>query len=65
MVPSVSGNICSHVGESANIPQVLPFGKVGVARKDIEESARLQQEGGTGVGEQFVDWLDQQVVTFT
>lgn len=40
---------------------VIPWGRFGTLRKDIEAAGKTKSEGGTGRGEEFWKWSEQQV----
>jgi hypothetical protein len=40
---------------------VIPWGRIAPIRKDYEQSAKTIAEGGTGVGERFWQWSEEQV----
>lgn len=40
---------------------VIPWGRFGTLRKDIELAGKAKSEGGTGRGEEFFAWSQKQV----
>ena len=40
---------------------VIPWGRFGTLRKDIEAAGKVKSEGGTGRGEEFWKWSEEQV----
>ncbi|KAI0555555.1 short-chain dehydrogenase [Xylaria curta] len=40
---------------------VIPFGRIGEIRKDLQEAARSKEEGGNGNAAKFWDWTEEQV----
>ena len=40
---------------------VIPSGRFGTLRKDIEASGKAKSEGGNGRGEEFWEWSEKQV----
>lgn len=49
------------VGMSADIMIVVPWGRIYPIKKDVVESAKRKEEGGTGVGLAFWEWTEEQV----
>ncbi|KAL6722206.1 short-chain alcohol dehydrogenase [Lecanora helva] len=44
---------------------ILPWGKIGGFRTDIEAALKPSSEGGTGVAARFITWCDGQIAPFT
>lgn len=44
---------------------IWPWGRVGYLRSDIEDSLRLEVEGGTGKAAKLWAWCDQETARFT
>lgn len=40
---------------------VIPFGRFGALKKDIELSGKRKSEGGNGRAEEFWEWSEKQV----
>ncbi|KAI1813259.1 short-chain dehydrogenase [Poronia punctata] len=40
---------------------VIPFGRLGKIRKDLEEATRSEAEGGNGNSARFWDWTEEQI----
>lgn len=40
---------------------VIPWGRFGSIRKDLEKAAKSHEEGSTGIAEQFWNWCEEQV----
>ncbi|KAI1265965.1 short-chain dehydrogenase [Xylariaceae sp. FL1019] len=40
---------------------VIPFGRIGEIRKDLQEAVRSPEEGGNGNAAKFWDWTEEQV----
>jgi len=40
---------------------VVPWGRIYPIRKDVAESAKRKEEGGTGVALKFWEWTEKQV----
>lgn len=43
---------------------VAPWGRFISLREDIEASSKSKAEGGTGIGEEFWRWTEEQVKSF-
>lgn len=43
---------------------VEPWGRLCLARKDIELGSKTKEEGGTGIAQQFWDWSEKQVAQY-
>ncbi|KAL1835712.1 hypothetical protein VTK73DRAFT_5445 [Phialemonium thermophilum] len=43
---------------------VIPWGRLGSVRKDIEEAARPEAEGGLGMAAKFFEYCDEQTKSF-
>ena len=43
---------------------VIPWGRFGTLRKDIELAGKAKSEGGTGRGEEFFAWSEKQVQSY-
>ena len=43
---------------------VIPWGRFGTLRKDIEVAGKAKSEGGTGRGEEFFAWSEKQVQSY-
>ena len=43
---------------------VIPWGRFGTLRKDIELAGKAKSEGGTGRGEEFFAWSEKQVQNY-
>lgn len=43
---------------------IIPWGRFGTLRKDIEAAGKTESEGGTGRGEEFWKWSEQQVQSY-
>ena len=43
---------------------VIPWGRFGTLRKDIELARKAKSEGGTGRGEEFFAWSEKQVQSY-
>ena len=43
---------------------VIPFGRFGALKKEIEVSRKRKSEGGNGRAEEFWDWSEKQVQPF-
>ena len=43
---------------------VEPWGKLVLARKDIELGSKTKEEGGTGMAQQFWNWSEDQVAQY-
>jgi retinol dehydrogenase-12 len=46
---------------SADIGIVVPWGRIYPIRKDVAESGKRKEEGGTGVGLKFWEWTEEQI----
>jgi len=40
---------------------IIPWGRLGTIREDLQQSAKSEAEGGTGVAEKFWEWTEEQV----
>ncbi|KAH7200768.1 hypothetical protein BKA60DRAFT_174654 [Fusarium oxysporum] len=40
---------------------IIPWGRFGSIRKDLEKAAKSHEEGSTGIAEQFWNWCEEQV----
>lgn len=40
---------------------VVPWGRIYPIKKDVAESAKRKEEGGTGVGLEFWEWTEEQI----
>ncbi|KAM0543623.1 hypothetical protein ACHAPJ_012211 [Fusarium lateritium] len=40
---------------------IIPFGRFGVPREDLERGAKPTSEGGTGMAQKWTAWLEEQV----
>lgn len=40
---------------------VIPFGRIREIRKDLQEAARSEAEGGNGTAAKFWDWTEEQI----
>lgn len=43
---------------------VIPWGRFGTVRKDVEDSTKTVAEGGSGVGEKFWEWSEEQIKAY-
>jgi hypothetical protein len=43
---------------------VIPWGRFGTLRKDIEASGKAKSEGGNGRGREFWEWSEKQVQAY-
>jgi NAD(P)-dependent dehydrogenase (short-subunit alcohol dehydrogenase family) len=43
---------------------IIPWGRFGKFRKDVEASTRSEEEGGTGVAKKFWEWSEAQVRSY-
>ncbi|KAH6683398.1 hypothetical protein B0J14DRAFT_146455 [Halenospora varia] len=43
---------------------VVPWGRFMKIRKDLRDASRLEVDGGTGVGEEFWEWCEEQVKSY-
>lgn len=41
--------------------QVIPFGRFGALKKDLDLSGKRKSEGGNGRAEEFWEWSEKQV----
>lgn len=44
---------------------VIPFGRISPLRKDLAESGRLVEDGGSGKAKEFWEWSEKQVEDYT
>ncbi|KAI6085582.1 retinol dehydrogenase 12 [Hypoxylon rubiginosum] len=44
---------------------IIPYGRFGHLRKDIEAACKLEQNGGTGNAQKFWEWSENEVQPFT
>jgi retinol dehydrogenase 12 len=42
----------------------MPWGRLGEARKDIVLATMSREDGGTGRGKEFWEWVDDQIKPF-
>jgi len=40
---------------------IIPWGRFGPLRKDLEDASKSEEDGGTGIAKQFWEWSEQQV----
>ncbi|KAH8819442.1 short-chain dehydrogenase [Xylogone sp. PMI_703] len=43
---------------------IIPFGRTLPMRKDVVESTKTKEEGGTGVGLKFWEWTEEQITPY-
>jgi hypothetical protein len=43
---------------------VIPWGRFGPLRKDLEEGSKTTEEGGTGAAKKFWEWSEEQVKSY-
>ncbi|KAI0013523.1 retinol dehydrogenase 12 [Xylariaceae sp. FL0662B] len=44
---------------------IIPYGRFGQLRKDIEAATKPEDQGGSGIAKQFWEWSEQQVLPYT
>jgi hypothetical protein len=43
---------------------VVPYGRFGQLRKDIEVATKIEDDGGSGIAKKFWEWCEEQVQPF-
>lgn len=40
---------------------VIPWGRLGALRKDLEDASKSEEDGGMGTARKFWEWSEEQV----
>lgn len=49
------------ISKENNNAWIIPWGRFGILRKDIEQAGVLEKDGGSGIAEKFWEWSEAQV----
>ncbi|KAI1354862.1 retinol dehydrogenase 12 [Xylaria sp. FL0043] len=52
------------ITEDKNGCWIVPYGRFGKLRQDIEEAMKLTQDGGSGIAKKFWEWSEDQVQAY-
>ena len=55
------GGLSPDISLENNGAWLMPWGRIGRLRHDIELAGKSREEGGTGIGEDFWVWSESQV----
>ena len=55
------GGLSADISPENNGAWLMPWGRLGKLRTDIELAGKSKEEGGTGIAEDFWVWSEQQI----